>query len=154
MNNLKLEKLSIKNLNSIGQADINFDESPLKDKPLFLISGPTGAGKTTLLDAICLALYNSTPRTNNTNKGIYLRNGKEAQQSNPQQMLREGTKEGSVELRFTGINGKRYLAHWEVHKTHRQFCPHRMDTGEPHRPCGAEKPRHKQGYTVSGHRNH
>ena len=114
MNNLKLEKLSIKNLNSIGQADINFDESPLKDKPLFLISGPTGAGKTTLLDAICLALYNSTPRTNNTNKGIYLRNGKEAQQSNPQQMLREGTKEGSVELRFTGINGKRYLAHWEV----------------------------------------
>lgn len=40
MNNLKLEKLSIKNLNSIGQADINFDESPLKDKPLFLISGP------------------------------------------------------------------------------------------------------------------
>ena len=36
------------------------------EESLFLICGETGAGKTTLLDAICLALYNETPRMERT----------------------------------------------------------------------------------------
>ena len=34
----------------------------LQSAGLFAICGPTGAGKSTLLDALCLALYDNTPR--------------------------------------------------------------------------------------------
>ena len=59
---MKLQKLTIKNLASIEDAVIDFENGPLSEESLFLICGETGAGKTTLLDAICLALYNETPR--------------------------------------------------------------------------------------------
>ena len=35
---------------------------PLADAGLFAITGPVGAGKSTLLDAMCLALFDRTPR--------------------------------------------------------------------------------------------
>ena len=53
---MKLQKLTIKNLASIEDAVIDFENGPLSEESLFLICGETGAGKTTLLDAICLAL--------------------------------------------------------------------------------------------------
>ena len=49
---MKLQKLTIKNLASIEDAVIDFENGPLSEEPLFLICGETGAGKTTLLDAI------------------------------------------------------------------------------------------------------
>ena len=52
---MKLQKLTIKNLASIEDAVIDFENGPLSEESLFLICGETGAGKTTLLDAICLA---------------------------------------------------------------------------------------------------
>ena len=63
---MKLQKLTIKNLASIEDAVIEFENGPLSEESLFLICGETGAGKTTLLDAICLALYNETPRMERT----------------------------------------------------------------------------------------
>ena len=53
---MHFKKLYIKNLASIEEAEIDFENGPLSEDALFLICGETGSGKTTLLDAICLAL--------------------------------------------------------------------------------------------------
>ena len=45
-----------------GEFELRFHKEPLASTGLFAICGPTGAGKSTLLDALCLALYNNTPR--------------------------------------------------------------------------------------------
>jgi DNA repair protein SbcC/Rad50 len=51
-----------RNLHSLREFDLRFDEPPLGGAGLVLICGPTGSGKSTLLDAICLALYGRTSR--------------------------------------------------------------------------------------------
>ena len=62
---MKLLKLEILNLASLDKPEgevINFNEGALGDSNIFSIVGPTGSGKSTILDAICLALYDRTPR--------------------------------------------------------------------------------------------
>ncbi len=60
---MKILAIRGKNLASLaGEFAIDFQEEPLASAGLFVISGPTGSGKSTLLDALCLALYNKTPR--------------------------------------------------------------------------------------------
>ena len=53
---MKLQRLTLHNIASIEEAEIDFEQGPLGEEAIFLICGPTGAGKSTLLDAICLAL--------------------------------------------------------------------------------------------------
>ena len=102
---MKLLKLTLENLNSF-QRKIELDfagNRHLKDASLLAITGPTGSGKTTLLDALCVALYNRTPRLSSTGN------------QNPGNLLSQGKTEGFAEIIFEA-NGARYLSEWRVNR--------------------------------------
>lgn len=70
------------------------------------MTGPTGAGKSTILDAICLALYGSTPRL-----------GKITQSSN--EMMSRSTGECFAEVLFESQAGL-FRCHWSQHRARRK----------------------------------
>ncbi len=60
---MKIREIRFKNLNSLyGEWRIDLARPEYQADGIFAITGPTGAGKSTILDAICLALYGTTPR--------------------------------------------------------------------------------------------
>ena len=62
---MKIVAIRGKNLASLeGEFMIDFTVEPLCSAGIFAITGSTGAGKSTLLDALCLALFDCTPRMN------------------------------------------------------------------------------------------
>lgn len=115
---MKLKKLDITNIASISSASIDFTSAPLSDSPIFLICGETGSGKSTILDAICLALYNKTPRLTNGKKTVetsYKEGGQEISIVSVNQLLKKGEKAGGITLLFEGADGSDYTAEWECH---------------------------------------
>lgn len=114
---MKLILLKIKNIASIEEAEIRFDEGLLATTSRFLICGDMGTGKSTILDSICLALYNNTPRLSQASgdKRDYGSDNITAQ--DPRNLLRHGTNEGNVELDFEGSDGKHYTARWSCGRT-------------------------------------
>lgn len=112
---MKFQKLTIHNIASIEDAVIDFESYPLADSEVFLITGKTGAGKSTILDAICLALFATTPRMDNTNMQGDTSDGTETLKiKDPRQLMRRNTGEAFVSLLFTGSNGVHYEAVWSV----------------------------------------
>lgn len=112
---MKLGRLEIHNIASIGDAVIDFRAEPLAAADVFLISGATGSGKSTILDCICLALYGSVPR---------MGSGRGSEQfddvsfNDQRQLLRAGTGEGYARLTFTGNDGLDYEASWYVRRSY------------------------------------
>lgn len=113
---MKILKIYGKNLASIaGDFEIDFTSGPLCSAGIFAICGPTGSGKSTILDAVCLALYNTTPRTTgiedakvtDTSNGFI-------QQSDRRQILRRGTTEAIAAVEFIAIDNKTYRSVWRV----------------------------------------
>jgi len=119
---MQLKTLTIHNIASISDAEIDFCGEILGNAPVFLICGETGSGKSTILDAICLALYGDTPRmTSAPKEELELSDGEARNRyysNDNSQLLRRGTGEGFCRLVFAGNDGKDYEALWEIHRNH------------------------------------
>lgn len=108
---MKLQCLTIHNIASIEDATIDFAAQPLAGSEVFLITGKTGAGKSTILDAICLALYATTPRLQGWEDKARI---DDMTFNDARQVLRRNTGEGYVALTFIGSNDVSYKAEWSV----------------------------------------
>lgn len=115
---MKILAIRGRNLASLeGDFEIDFAAEPLLSAGIFAISGPTGAGKSTLLDAMCLALFARTPRTDQAKENnVRLRDVNEEvlPQSDPRFLLRRGAASGYAEVDFEALNGERYRARWSI----------------------------------------
>ncbi|RJF96754.1 exonuclease SbcC [Noviherbaspirillum cavernae] len=117
---MKILAIRGRNLASLaGEFEVDFRQEPLASSGLFAISGPTGAGKSTLLDALCLALYDATPRLLKAGgKGIELPDvgDKKVTPYDTRTLLRRGAAEAHAEVDFAGNDGNAYRARWSVRR--------------------------------------
>lgn len=122
---MKILAIRGQNLASLAQSfEIDLARGPLAGVGLFAITGPVGAGKSTLLDALCLPLFDQTPRLHGRGGPLV---GDEAQDPNdwlrandPRTLLRRDAAEGFAEVDFSGRDGVRYRARWSVRRARRR----------------------------------
>ncbi len=110
-----------KNLASLAEAfTLDLEAEPLRGAGLFAITGETGAGKSTILDALCLALYGTTPRLDGDGdkEEIPDPSGKSMKAKDPRTVLRRGASEGMAEVEFASHDGARHRATWLVRRAH------------------------------------
>ncbi|MGW8393266.1 AAA family ATPase [Pseudoduganella sp. HUAS MS19] len=113
---MRVLRIAGRNLASLAdEFSVDFTAQPLSDAGLFAISGPTGAGKSTLLDALCLALYDDTPRLHKA-EGKTPDVGDPVSAQDPRTLLRRGAAEGWAEADFVGNDGESYRARWSVRR--------------------------------------
>ncbi len=117
---MKILRISGKNLASLaGEFAVDFESGPLATTGLFAISGPTGAGKSTLLDALCLALYDATPRMlKRAGSQLPDVGGDTVSALDPRTLLRRGAAEAWAEVDFVGSDDGRYRARWSVRRSY------------------------------------
>ncbi|MCY1074355.1 AAA family ATPase [Archangium lansingense] len=123
------------NLTSLaGDFALELDQPPLDKMGLFAITGATGAGKSTLLDALCLALFDRTPRLGERG-GVPVGRADEDEEArlmanDVRGVLRRGAGEGFAEVDFLGRDGRRYRARWSVWRARKlaegRFRPQEM----------------------------
>lgn len=114
---MRIKGVRIHNITSIKDADIDFEQPPLYGSGLFLISGEIGSGKSTILDSICVGLYNRTPRLSSwQSKGMSSAECDNMAENSTQQLLRRGSGEGFVRVRFVSEKGDDYEVEWSVRR--------------------------------------
>ncbi len=116
---MKILAIRGKNLASLeGEFEIDFTAEPLRSAGIFAITGNTGAGKSTLLDALCLALFDDTPRTNRASENIALVDvgAKTINQKDSRNILRRGTSDGMAEVDFVSLGGEIFRSTWCVRR--------------------------------------
>lgn len=96
---------------------LDFTSGPLAERGLFAITGPTGAGKSTLLDALCLALFDRTPRLD-AKGGAEIGRAEEGAERirafDVRSLLSRGRAEGWAQVDFVGRDGRSWRATWRV----------------------------------------
>ena len=117
---MKILAIRGKNLASLSdEFVVNFQSEPLASAGLYAITGPTGSGKSTLLDALCLALYERTPRLMKaTTRGESIPDvgDNTVTPSDPRTILRRGAGEGFAEVDFLGSDGVGYRSRWSARR--------------------------------------
>ena len=113
------------NLASLERFEVRLADGPLAGAGLLVICGPTGAGKSTLLDALCLALYDRTPRLGGDSLAV----------------VQKGAVKALAQVDFRDSQGQRWRAIWRTHRAHRKLTGewqptqlelHNLDTGAEH----------------------
>ncbi|MBX3471951.1 MAG: AAA family ATPase, partial [Planctomycetes bacterium] len=102
-----------------GSFTLDLAASPLADAGLVVVTGPTGAGKSTLLDAMCLALFDQTPRLRGRGAPVgFLEEAdrKALSSADPRCLVRRGAVEAGAEVDFVGRDGRRWRAAWSVRR--------------------------------------
>jgi DNA repair protein SbcC/Rad50 len=105
-----------------GEFEIDLSRGPLASAGVFAIVGNTGAGKSTLLDALCVALFDRTPRLTN-HSTVKVGRGDERALLGAQDvrtLLRRGTAQGWAEVDFESGDARRYRARWSVRRARGQ----------------------------------
>lgn len=117
---MKILAIRGRNLASLSaEFCLDFCAEPLASAGLFGITGPTGSGKSTLLDALCLALYERTPRLSRAGaRGSEIPDvaGSSVAPADPRTLLRRGAPDGHAEVDFVGNDGISYRARWSVRR--------------------------------------
>jgi len=117
---MKILAIRGKNLASLeGEFEIDFKAEPLKSAGIFAITGNTGSGKSTLLDALCLALFDDTPRNNRTSENINIVDVKDKtiNQKDSRNILRRGTSDGYAEVDFRSLGEETFRSRWSVRRS-------------------------------------
>jgi exonuclease SbcC len=117
---MKILSIRGKNLASLaGEFSIDFKREPLASAGIFAITGQTGAGKSTILDALCLALYDDTPRLHNAAEpGVDIADVRERtlKQNDCRAIMRRGCAEAYAEVEFVSLTGDHYRTRWVVQR--------------------------------------
>lgn len=116
---MKILAIRGKNLASLeGEFEIDFTVEPLKSAGIFAITGSTGSGKSTLLDALCLALFDNTPRTHRASENIHITDVKDKTilQKDSRNILRRGSSDGFAEVDFLSLGGEKFRSRWSVRR--------------------------------------
>ncbi|MBF0629254.1 MAG: AAA family ATPase [Magnetococcales bacterium] len=104
---MRILQIRFKNLNSlVGEWQIDLTHPAYVLDGIFVITGPTGAGKSTLFDAICLALYGTTPRL-----------GRISRSDN--EIMSRLFGDCFAEVTFATPEG-RFRCHWSQHRSRRK----------------------------------
>ncbi len=122
---MKILAIRGNNLASLGgDFAVELHAEPLRSAGLFVITGPTGSGKSTLLDALCLALFDCTPRLARTGGAKIGRADDDPDAritaNDVRGLLTRGRGEGWAEVEFLGRDARTYRARWTIQRARRR----------------------------------
>ncbi|GHT01470.1 nuclease SbcCD subunit C [Bacteroidia bacterium] len=115
---MKILAIRGKNLASLeDEFELDFTVDPLLSAGIFAITGQTGSGKSTILDALCLPLFDDTPRMSqavDNNIAVVDVRDKTINQKDCRTILRRGSAEGFAEVDFVSLGGEKFRSTWSV----------------------------------------